>query len=155
MGNYMFYEMTVEENWELIYKKEYNNNGGGSSVVVDVVVQKEMVVVGGEEAVVDDKFVADGVLWFRSMNCDEEETSVGLNLAVYERMKREQERVGWVKGKEKEVRVQRTEECGGSMGWKRFGCYVLIERFVLKRMEESVTLSHEFRHSHVIRTKWE
>ncbi|XP_062111243.1 uncharacterized protein LOC133822817 [Humulus lupulus] len=155
MRNYMFYEMTLEQNWKLIYEKEYNNYGGGSSVVVDAVVHNEKVVVGGEEAVVDDKFVADGVLWFRSMNCDEEETSVGLNLAVVERIKWEQERVGWVKGKEKEMRVQRTEECGGSLGWKRFGCYVLIERFVLKRMDGSIALSHEFRHSHEIRTKWE
>ena len=153
--NYLFYEMTLEQNWELIYGKD--NDNGGSFVVVDAVVQSEKVVVEREEeeAVVDDRFVADGVLWFRSVNNVGEETSVGLSLAIVERMKWEQERVGWVKGKEKKVRVERAEECGESLGWKRFGCYVLIERFVLKRMDGTLALSHEFRHTHQIRSKWE
>ncbi|PON84671.1 hypothetical protein TorRG33x02_194980 [Trema orientale] len=153
--NYMFYEMTLEQNWELIYGKE--NDNGGSSVVVDAVIRSEVVVVEGEEeeAVVDESFLADGVLWFRSVDNVGKETSVGLSLAVVERMKWEQERVGWVKGKEEVVRIERTEECGGLSEWKRFGCYVLTERFVLKRMDGSLALSHEFRHTHQIRSKWE
>ncbi|PRQ40487.1 hypothetical protein RchiOBHm_Chr4g0436551 [Rosa chinensis] len=51
--------------------------------------------------------------------------SVGLSMKIVERMKWEQERVGWVGGDERQVRVERVEEFGGSGEWKKFACYVL------------------------------
>ncbi|CAB4295499.1 unnamed protein product [Prunus armeniaca] len=74
-------------------------------------------------------------------------------------MKWEQGRVGWVGGNERRVRVERVEEFGGTGGrWKRFGCYVLVERFVLKRMSMNgslALLTYDFKHTHQIRSKWE
>ncbi|KAJ4844810.1 hypothetical protein Tsubulata_033472 [Turnera subulata] len=97
------------------------------------------------------KDVVDGVMWFRRGN------DVGLSLAIIERMKLEEENFGWAAGgtdKEK-LRVKRMEEFGGIGGWKKFGCYVLVERFVLKRMGGSLVLTHEFRHTNQTRSKWE
>lgn len=150
----MFYEITLEQNWEQIFACDNNNTSGGNSVAVDAVVKSEVVVVGGLEAVVDERDLGDGVLWFRSVNNAGSETSIGLSLALVERMKWEQERVGYVVGKEKEV--EKREEYKGGLGeWKRFGCYVLVERFVFKRLDGSLALTHKFRHTHQIRTKWE
>ncbi|KAI4357910.1 hypothetical protein L6164_001826 [Bauhinia variegata] len=94
-------------------------------------------------------------MWFRSYNNVGTEASVGLSTAIVERMKWEQERSGWIEGKEKEVRVERVEELKGNSGWKKFGCYVLVESFVLKRLDGSLVLTYSFRHTHQIRTKWE
>lgn len=153
----MFYEITLEQNWEQIFAcDEKTATNGGNSVVVDAVVKSEVVVVGEKDAVADERDLAAGVLWFRSVDNLGVETSIGLSLALVERMKWEQERVGHVVGKEKEARVEKREEfCGESSEWKRFGCYVLVERFVLKRMDGSLALTHDFRHIHQIRTKWE
>lgn len=153
----MFYEITLEQNWEQICACDRNTTtNGGNSVAVDAVVKSEVVVVGEREAVADERDLDVGVLWFRIVDNSGLETSIGLSLALVERMKWEQERVGHVVGKEKEVRVERREEfCGGSSEWKRFGCYVLVERFVLRRMDGSLALTHKFRHTHQIRTKWE
>ena len=70
-------------------------------------------------------------------------------------MKWEQERVGWIGGEKRQAKVKRTEEFGGVGGWRKFGCYVLVERVVLKRMDGSVTMTYEFKHNHQIRSKWE
>ncbi|KAJ7954013.1 DUF1262 family protein [Quillaja saponaria] len=152
----MYYEMTLEQNWEQIFSCE-NNSGVGNTVVVDADVQIEMVVTDGREAVHDwNKDLADGLLWFRSCNNHGEETSVGLSSAIVERMKWEQERVGWIGGMEKQARVNRVEEFEGTNnGWKKFGCYVLVERFVLKRLDGSLVLTYDFRHTHHIKGKWE
>ena len=76
-------------------------------------------------------------------------------MEVVERMKWEQERAGWVDGAEKQVTVERREEFEGSSGWTKFGCYVLVERFVLKRMDKSIAIAFDFKHTHQIRCKWE
>lgn len=152
----MFYEMTLAQTWELIFAKE-NDRNQGNAIVVDVDVQSEVVMVAEKEAVVDERYVADGVVWFRSFSNVGEETSVGLSVAVVERMKWEQERVGWIMGNERKVRVERVEEYGGELGgeWKNFGCFVLTEKFALKRMNGSLVLTHDFKHTHRIRSKWE
>ena len=123
---------------------------------MDALVQREVVTVGGREAVVDERNVGDGVVWFRSSSNLGEETSVALSLAIVERMKWEQKRVGWIGGNGKRVTVKRVEEFAGIGGWKKFGCYVLVERFVLKRLNGSlVVLNYDFKHTHQIRCKWE
>lgn len=153
----MYYEMTLEQRWEQIFAKEHSKEHDlGNAVAVDVVVQSEVVLVGGREGVCDERCVGDdGMVWFRSSNNLGEETKVGVSLAIFERMKWEQERVGWVGGDEEKVRVERVEEYGGMGEWNKFGCFVLVERFVLKRMNGSLLVSHEFKHSHQIKCKWE
>lgn len=60
-------------------------------------------------------------------------------------------------GEEKKVRVVKERLKFKEMGkrWKRFGCYVLVERFVVKRMDGSLVLTWEFRHTHQLTAKWE
>ena len=70
-------------------------------------------------------------------------------------MKREQVRVGCVGGNEHEVKLEKIEESKGISGWKSFGCYLLVESFVLRRMDGSVVLNYDFKHTHQIKCKWE
>lgn len=161
MKQCMFYEMRLEQRWEKIFDKDNGGkNNNSNAVFVDALVQKEVVFVAGSEAVWDDhdriNIVGDGFMWFKSFDGVGGERSVGLSMKIVERMKWEQERVGWVGGDEREVRVERVEEFGGIGGWNRFGCYVLVERFVLKRMDGSLELlTYDFKHTHQIRSKWE
>ncbi|KAL4303782.1 hypothetical protein GQ457_10G027810 [Hibiscus cannabinus] len=84
-------------------------------------------------------------MWFGSSMA-----GVGLSLVIVERMKWEEERSGWKGGHE---RLKKMEKNGGV--WNKFGCYVLVERFVLRRMDGSLVLTYDFKHTHVVRNKWE
>lgn len=138
-----FYEMTLRQRWEEVFA--CGNVGGGRGVDVDVFVGREVARIGGEVEAGRD--VVDGVVWFGPR--------VGLSSAIVERVRWEEERAGFQWGGEKEARVKRREEYGGAREWTRFRCYVLVERFVLKRIDGSLVLSWEFRHTHQVRTKWE
>ncbi|CAL0308022.1 unnamed protein product [Lupinus luteus] len=145
--------MTLEQKWEEIYYCE-NGMKGNNTVNVDVVVQREKVVVAGWEAMIDELEVAEGVLWFNSFSNVGEKNSVGLSSAIVERMKWEQERVGWIEGKEQQIRVTKFEVFEGTKEWKKF-LYVLVETFVLKRLDGSFVLSFAFKHHHQLTGKWE
>ena len=82
-------------------------------------------------------------------------TSVGLSLKIVDRMRWEQERVGWIAGNQRQVRVERVEEFGGTNRWRKFSCYALVESFVLKRMDRKLVLTCDYRHTHQIRCIWE
>lgn len=156
MKHSTYYEMTLEQQWEQIFACEdmYNE---GNTVTVDVAVECEVVKVGGTEAVADQKDVnvVDGVTWFRSFNrVTGSQTSVGLRMEIVEGMKWVQG-VGGASGDEREARVKREEVFDGKGKWRRFGCYVLVERFALKRMDGSLLLTYDFRHPHRIRSGWE
>ncbi|XP_059448162.1 uncharacterized protein LOC132179449 [Corylus avellana] len=153
MRRSMYYEITLEQRWERMFACEHDNESQGNGVAVDAVVQREVVSVAGREAA--DVNVVDGVMWFRSFSEKGEEMSAGLSLLVVERMKWEQERVGWVGGGEKQVTLKRVEEFGGNGGWRNFGFYVLVERFVVKRMDGSLVLTYDFNHIQQSRGKWE
>ncbi|CAN0929886.1 hypothetical protein LINGRAHAP2_LOCUS37318 [Linum grandiflorum] len=163
-----FYEMTLEQQWEPIFSCTNKIIEGSShdSVTVDVDVETEGVKVGGRDVVgynvgeVDD----DGVVWFRrKKDGDEDEVimGVGLSKVIVERMKWEEERVGWRScedGRSGMVRVIKKvdfEGVGGMKTWKRFEYFVLVERFVLRRMDGSFVMSYEFKHLHQFRIKWE
>ncbi|CAK7326470.1 unnamed protein product [Dovyalis caffra] len=154
MKHSTYYEMTLEQQWEQIFACE-NTYNEGNTVSVDVVVERQVVTIAGTEAVHNQKNVVDGVMWFRSISNVIGETNVGLRLEIVERMKWEQERVGWASGGERQVKVKRTEDFDGKGKWKKFGCFVLVERFALKRIDGSLVLKFDFRHTHHIRSKWE
>ncbi|XP_059447971.1 uncharacterized protein LOC132179285 isoform X2 [Corylus avellana] len=153
MRRSMYYEITLEQRWERMFACERDNESPGNGVAVDAVVQREVVSVAGREAA--DVNVVDGVMWFRSFSKKGEEMIAGLSLLVVGRMKWEQERVGWVGGEEKQVTLKRVEEFGGNGGWRNFGFYVLVERFVVKRMDGSLLLTYDFNHNQQSRGKWE
>ncbi|KAJ4962043.1 hypothetical protein NE237_021953 [Protea cynaroides] len=148
MKRSMFYEITLEQQWKQIYQCE-NNLDNHNFVAVDVSVQREAALLFGREALHNQTNVTEGVIWFSTVNgaaAGGVSSKVRLSSAVVERMRWEQERVGWVGGKEKQVRVDRVEEFqGGKNGWKKYSCYVLVERSVFKRMDGSLLLTYEFR----------
>lgn len=152
----MFYEMTLEQKWEQIFYCENEHGMENTNVNVDAVIQKEVINIAEWEAVIDDERDAgEGILWFNSFSNIGEKNSVGLSMAIVERMKWEQQRVGWIGGNENQIRVQKVEEFKGTNGWKKFGCYVLVETFVLRRLDGSIVLTYAFKHHHQLRSKWE
>ncbi|RDX84449.1 hypothetical protein CR513_34496, partial [Mucuna pruriens] len=153
-----FYEVTLEQRWEKVFSKETNGDGGEDhrAVLIDIAVQTQVAKVAEMEAIWDENGVGDErVVWFKSFGDMASDTSVGLSLEIVDGMKWEQERVGWISGNERQVRVERVEEFGGINGWRKFGCYVLVESFVLKRMDRKLVLACDYRHTHQIRCKWE
>ncbi|XP_052198231.1 uncharacterized protein LOC127805510 [Diospyros lotus] len=153
MKRSMFYEMTLEQRWEQIFACE-NNSSQGNAVTVDATVQIETAFIEGREATWDESNQANGVVWFRSFGAGGE-TTIGLSSLIVYRMRWEQQRAGWTSSGTGLVRVSRTEEFAGSGGWKKYGCYLLVERFVLKRMDGSLSLARDFKHTHVVGSKWE
>ena len=153
MKKTVFYELTLKQRWEKIFSKE-NNDGENLAVFVDVVVQTEVAKIAGREAVWNEN--GERVVWFKSFD-DEglEITSVGLSLKIVDRMRWEQERVGWIAGNQRQVRVERVEEFGGTNRWRKFSCYALVESFVLKRMDRKLVLTCDYRHTNQIRCIWE
>ncbi|KAL3510915.1 hypothetical protein ACH5RR_030316 [Cinchona calisaya] len=154
MKRSMFYQVTLEQKWEQIYSSQ-NVHNQGKSVSIDVILDREIAYVAGNKAVWDERNVVEGTIWFRSFGRAGEEANIGLSVELVQRMKWEQERAGWVGGKEKELRVERVENFEGKGEWKEFGCYVLVESFVLKRMDGSLVMSYEFRHPHQIKCRWD
>ncbi|GJZ70160.1 hypothetical protein Tco_0633710 [Tanacetum coccineum] len=155
----IFYEMTLEQRWERVFEQENEHSNEGNVVSVRAAIRSEAVFIGENrrEATWDEKNVVDGAIWFTSFGADHgREESVGLNLEVVERMKWEEEKFGWIGVGEKRIeRLKRDEKYEGNGAWKRFGCYVLVERFVLKRMDGSLVLTFDFGHAHQIKTKFE
>ncbi|XP_004297169.1 PREDICTED: uncharacterized protein LOC101314743 [Fragaria vesca subsp. vesca] len=151
-----YYEMTLEQRWEQIFACDSDASEENNAVVVDVSVENEFVTIAGNnvEAVNEEKDVANGVMWYRVFNKVGGESTVGVSLAVLERVKWEQQRFGWNGGNDRKVSVKKVEEFGGMGRWKKFDCYVLGERFVLKRMDGRLVLSYGFRHTNHIRSKW-
>ncbi|PON44530.1 hypothetical protein PanWU01x14_266080 [Parasponia andersonii] len=157
MRRSMYYQMTLEQRWEQIYSCEVDSSKEDDSAVsVDISIQREVVMVSGNEVTNVESDRVNGVVWFRSLNKVGGETCLGLSLEIVERMEWEQKGGGWIRGNEGKVRVKKVEEYEVTKnGWRRFGCYVLVERFVLRRMDGSLVLVHDFRHTHHIRSKWE
>ncbi|KAL3837996.1 hypothetical protein ACJIZ3_022587 [Penstemon smallii] len=136
----MYYVVTLEQRWEQVFagKRTY---GSCNSVTFDV--EKEQV----------EKNADDGVIWFTSYETEGGDLGVGLRVEVIERMKWEQERGGWEKGKDRKVKIERVEEFQGD--WNQFACYVLVERFNFRRMDGSLAMAYDFKHTHQIKTIFE
>lgn len=143
-----FYEMSLEQYWEEIYSCE--NRCGQGKVNVGVSVRRETAMLNGNaENVGDGVEIDDGVVWFKRSS---EGGGFGLSMVIWERMRWEAERGGWERGEEV---VEREEVFEGRNGWEKFGCYVLVERFVLKRINGMVALCYEFKNASKVRIRWE
>ncbi|KAF9624787.1 hypothetical protein IFM89_013868 [Coptis chinensis] len=148
MKSSLYYVMTLEQCWEEIFSCENNNKS--NTVSVNVNVQKEVNSLFGVEAMKDDTHARDGTIWYNNAGRGGGQLSLGLSIAIVEKMRRVQEMGGW-----RDVNVERIEEFKGEKGWKRFGCYVLVERFALSRLDGTLLLTCDFRHNHQIQSKWE
>lgn len=157
MRKSILYSMTLEQWWEEIYSCGNVNNQESNAVTVNAELQRELALIRGIEAVKDDRNGRGGFTWFKVYNPYGRRgvISVGLSFAIVENMKWVLEEGGWVSGEERDVKVERVEEFRGENVWRRFGCYVLVESFVLRRMDGSLVLKCSFRHTHKIRCKWE
>ncbi|KAL8161408.1 hypothetical protein V2J09_012897 [Rumex salicifolius] len=144
-----YYHLSLEQRWEKIWSCNNEGREGNGRVDVDVVIGRKSVKLHGMEAEEDAKISDDGFVWFVSKI---EREKVGISCILVERILWEEERFGWCDGNEKQV-------CFGmSLGkedWSQFGCYLLVERFSLKRMDGSLVLSFDFNHTHELRSKWE
>ncbi|CAL9214857.1 unnamed protein product [Arabidopsis halleri] len=145
-----YYSMILIQRWEEVYSCEnsYNEN---REVVVNVEVETEVVKLEGQEIGKKEKSVDEnGVVWLEVAD-----KRMGLRSVVMERMKWEEERFGWKREPQRAV-VKRSERFdGGSSNWKSYRCYVLVESFELRRMDESLVLAFEFKHVDKLITKWE
>uniref|UniRef100_A0A0D3H080 Uncharacterized protein n=1 Tax=Oryza barthii TaxID=65489 RepID=A0A0D3H080_9ORYZ len=164
---WMFYEMTLEQSWKEIYSCDNIHRGSISSSVnnevkVSVTVRRSTALLGGAGAVQGGApQVFDGVMWFLPAASPAAAAGggggLGLDMVVWVKMEWELEKGGWVAGNGDDVeRIKRVERRDGLDGqWDKFGCYLLVERFVLTRMDGSVALTYEFRHTDKITTKWD
>ncbi|KAL2546557.1 hypothetical protein Fot_15790 [Forsythia ovata] len=149
----VYYEMTLEQRWEQIFTCKNENQG--NSVLIDVPVENEEVFVEGNKALWNENNVVDGVMWFKSFH-NGAETRIGLRMEIVQRMIWEQKRVGWQgSGENQKAKINRVEEFRENWGWKEFGCYALVENFVLKRMDGSLVMTYSFLHAHQLKCKWE
>ncbi|XP_020110328.1 uncharacterized protein LOC109725526 [Ananas comosus] len=153
MKRALYYEMTLEQFWKEIYTCE-NNSGEERTVEVNALVESKAVFVDGKEVGQDNKRRRDGFIWFAPF--ESKPKGVGLSLAIRERMIWEQKKGGWI-GDDEDEEVERiVREFGGENNmWRRFACYILVERYVLKRVDGSLALTFDFRHLIKFRTKWE
>ncbi|KAL4379381.1 hypothetical protein GQ457_02G038750 [Hibiscus cannabinus] len=125
----------------------------GDVVALNVEVKREANFLFGVEVLKGDQIDREGFIWFGSGG-----EKLRLNSAVSEAMRwLEESVVGWTDGVE---RVERLVEISGGRGrdgsrWRRFNCYVLVERFALRRMDGTLVLNCDFRHTHEIQTRWE
>ncbi|KAL3824040.1 hypothetical protein ACJIZ3_020069 [Penstemon smallii] len=130
----MYYEITLEQRWEQVFTRKKNDESSSSFLLL-----------GTKQCGVRRIYVDDGWILFMSYETEGGDLSVGLRVEVVQRMKWEQERGGWKKGKDwKENR-----------DWIEFGCYVLVERFNFRRMDGSLAMAYDFKHTHQIKTIWE
>ncbi|WZZ83476.1 hypothetical protein YC2023_104048 [Brassica napus] len=121
-----YYNMTLHQKWEEVYSCE-NADKENHEVVVNMEVEPEVVKLEGQ----------------------------GLRSFVTDRMKWEEERFGWKSDSQRAV-VKRSDKFdGGGSNWKSYKCYLLVESFVLRRMDETVVLTFEFKHADKLKSKWE
>lgn len=161
MKRSMLYKMTLEQYWEEIFSCDNVNNETNTVIVVDTNVQREVDKVFDMEAEKGERTGRGAFIWYRAVGNRNRRICrgfrVGLSFAIAEKMKWVLEAGGWADGSERTVRVGGRIEIGseGECEWRRFSCYVLVESFVLKRMDGSLVLTCDFRHTNKIKCKYE
>ncbi|XP_031478587.1 uncharacterized protein LOC116249591 [Nymphaea colorata] len=149
MKESLFYRMKLEQQWVEISNAE--NYHRSVYVPVRTSFSKEEALIGDGKYMVNESDVADGMLVLRGRNEFGTLVGVGLSQEIIEKMRNEQ---GGGRQEEDQVSVKRVFECENN-GWTKFGCYVLEERYVLRRMDGTVVLTYIFKDPHQIKPKWE
>ncbi|XP_021718270.1 uncharacterized protein LOC110686003 [Chenopodium quinoa] len=153
--NSIYYEMTLEQRWERIFTAERSNNDQEKTVIVNAMVPAEVVRIAGQLEAQEEMIDGRGVVWYKAIDGSGTVYRTGLSSLIVERIMWEEGRLGWTKEKEKWINVVKEEKYEGITDWKTFGCYLLVESFVLKRGDGRNVLTYDFRHTHQIRSKWE
>ncbi|KAJ1702390.1 hypothetical protein LUZ63_002169 [Rhynchospora breviuscula] len=123
MKRSIFYEVTLEQFWEEVYS--------GTA--------KKRILFQGKDIMQEERESTEGFVWFRKTG-DVTRERIGLSLALWERVKWEENREGW-------------DEGASTMSEVKFGGFVLVERFSFKRLDGSVVLALDFIHSNKVRSQ--
>ncbi|CAO2210895.1 unnamed protein product [Urochloa humidicola] len=135
MGRGAVYEVVLEQRWEQVRGDALGHGRGNSKL------WSKKVLIGGS---VEAKLEAgrsrhgDAYLWFVAATGER----VGVCTIVWERMMWEQSRGGWVNEEEEEAGA--VAEADG---------LVLVERFVVKRMDRSVVVAFDFVHRNKVKVE--
>ncbi|KAF6169046.1 hypothetical protein GIB67_038543 [Kingdonia uniflora] len=153
MKKTLFYEITLEQQWEEIYRRDNEEKSKDNNIkVMDLKLVKEEVSLYGVNAMKMDE--TNGMIWYKQVRPNGEGLRLGLSSVIVEKMKLIQENGGWNAGGE-DARVDKVEEFKGENGWKRFGCFVLVERFALRSLDGNLMLTCDFKHINQIQSRWE
>ncbi|ERM99524.1 hypothetical protein AMTRI_Chr10g230820 [Amborella trichopoda] len=148
-----YYKMSLEQQWEEIH---CCRGFGSKAVGVETRVKSEEGFLMGR-VVVDERWdITNGMVWFETREKSGVQgglMGVGLSKVIMEKMKWDQDILG-NRGEKKDVKVERVFHSSREGEWT-FALYVLVERYVLRRMDESLIFSYVFRHSQQLREKWE
>lgn len=156
MKKSLFYEVALKRWWEEIYAcNNERNRSAGNVVAIDARVKKLLTLIDGMEASREPKTEPhDEFIWFSTAK-ERCERRVGLSSAIVEQLRWLQERRGWFADGDSDVRVEGSEEIKSESGWRRFGCYVLVESFVIRRMDGSLLMNFNCRDTRKIICTWE
>ncbi|GAB4831775.1 hypothetical protein Ancab_005787 [Ancistrocladus abbreviatus] len=168
MKKSLFYEITLEQYWQEIYSKENENSGeeeyeeeDNSTVRVNVIVKKEEFLVYGMEAVIDGTSLIHGFVWYKGFNgSGGRGVKLGLSSSIVENMRGIEEERGWIDGgggcsEVVDLSVEERRRRGSNNRWRRFGCYILVESFLVRRMDGVLIMKYNFRHTDKVQCKWQ
>lgn len=145
-----FYKMELEKFWEEIYRTEAS--APGEDIVVQRTTRVEEPLLFGTEAVEEIRD-DDGSVWMKGI-MQEKGKLMGVRLSwpIITKIRTDQGRQG-LEATSRDVRVDKLFNNSGT--GTKFVCYVVVERYVLKRMDGSVALTYSFRNCNQIEGKWE
>ncbi|KAJ3677509.1 hypothetical protein LUZ60_003233 [Juncus effusus] len=123
MESFVFYQVTLEQFWEQVH------NG----------MEKKRILYEGK-GVMQQEGLSDGFMWFKERG-DLNGERIGLSSALWESVKWEENRGGWI------------EESGAMDLEVKFESFVLVERFLFKRMDGSLAFALDFMHKNKVITK--
>ncbi|RLM61065.1 uncharacterized protein C2845_PM14G11180 [Panicum miliaceum] len=123
-----FYEVTLEQRWEPVRPDGGVSKFASKKALIGGIVEAQQEPLNSRHG--------DAYVWFQAAATGQQ---IGVCTTVWERMRWEQYRGGWVDEEEDAGKV-----AGGS---------VLVERFVVKRLDGSVVLAFDFVHLNKIRGK--
>ncbi|TVU06062.1 hypothetical protein EJB05_49253, partial [Eragrostis curvula] len=128
MDRSAFYEVVLEQRWEPVHELGGRSKLGSKKVLISGSVEAKLEAGGSRHG--------DAYVWFRAAATGQR---MGLSTSVWERMRWEEYRGGWVDEEEDAGQV-----AGGS---------VLVERFVFRKMDGSVAVAFDFMHLNKVRAK--
>ncbi|KAL5219753.1 hypothetical protein ABZP36_024466 [Zizania latifolia] len=132
MDSATFYEVSLEQLWEPV-------RGDGGAKLASTRVLIGGIVEGRREVTASGDRHGDGYVWFRALaGAPGGRQRVGVSASLWERMQWEEYRGGWIDEHEEAGKVA----AGGS---------VLVERFVVKRMDGSIVVAVDFVHLNKVR----
>lgn len=139
-----FYKMDLQKFWEEIYSTEVGTREKDIFVVTKIRVEEALLL--GSEAVQETRD-DDGSVWMQENG---KLKGVRLSWPIIAKIRADQGR----EGSEAIGRDERVNKLFSNTGiGKEFVCYVVVERYVLKRMDESVVLTYSFRYGNQINWK--